>query len=133
MIAHAAITFSVICYNAGAKETATSPPFRNHNKGLNIVIRHVVVFQKKPETDETTVQEIMMRLEALVGEIPGLTELRCTRSIASERPVVWTFLLDSFLESEEALKAYGEHPAHVEVNDWMSPFLENRAVIDYLV
>lgn len=95
------------------------------------MIRHIVMFQKKPETDETTVQEIMMRLEALVGEIPGLTELRCTRSLPSDRPVVWTFLLDSVLESEDALKGYNAHPAHVEVNEWMSPFLENRAVIDY--
>ncbi len=94
------------------------------------MIRHMVMFRKKPETDEATVQEIMMRLEALVGEIPGLTELRCYRSIPSERPVVWTFL-DSTVKDEEGLKNYLAHPAHVAVNEWMSPYLENRAVIDY--
>ena len=30
-----------------------------------------------------------------------------------------------------ALKEYIGHPAHVAVNEWMSPFLESRAVIDY--
>lgn len=97
------------------------------------MLKHMVVFKKKPETDETTLQEIMVRLEALVGEIPGLTELRCTRSLPSERPVVWTFLLDSTLDDEAALATYVAHPAHVAVNEWMSPFLESRAIIDYLV
>ena len=97
------------------------------------MLKHMVMFKKNDETDEATVQEIMTRLEALVGEIPGLTELRCYRGLPSERPVVWTFLLDSTLDDEEALRAYISHPAHVAVNEWMSPFLEHRAVVDYVV
>lgn len=95
------------------------------------MLRHVVMFKKKPETDDATVAEIMRRLEALQGEIPGLIQIRCHRSIPSERPVVWTFLLDSVIESLEDLPAYIAHPAHVAVNEWMSPLLESRAVIDY--
>jgi hypothetical protein len=44
---------------------------------------------------------------------------------------VWTFLLDSSVSDAEALGAYLKHPAHVAVNEWMSPFLESRAVVDY--
>jgi hypothetical protein len=97
------------------------------------MLRHVVVFKKKPDTSEETVREIMRRLEALQGQIPGLTSITCHRGLPSERPVVWTFLLDSTLERADQLQGYLEHPAHVAVNEWMSPFLESRAVIDYLI
>lgn len=95
------------------------------------MIKHMVMFKKKPETDETTLQEIMDRLEGLYGEIHGLMGIRCYRSLPSDRPVVWAFLLDSTLADADALRAYIAHPQHVAVNEWMSPFLESRAVIDY--
>ncbi len=97
------------------------------------MLRHVVMFKKKPETSEETVREIMARLEALAGQVPGLVAIRCYRSLPSERPVVWTFLLDSTVASASDLPGYLADPAHVAVNEWMSPFLESRAVIDYEV
>jgi hypothetical protein len=95
------------------------------------MIRHMVMVRKKPETDEATVRDIMERLEGLYGEIRGLMAIRCYRSLPSDRPVVWTFLLDSKLTNADALKEYLSHPKHVEVNEWMTPFLQDRAVIDY--
>ena len=61
------------------------------------MIRHMVMVRKKPETDEATVQQIMERLEGLYGDIRGLMAIRCYRSLPSDRPVMWTFLLDSKL------------------------------------
>ena len=95
------------------------------------MIRHMVMLRKKPDTDEATVQQIMERLEGLYGDIRGLMSIRCYRSLPSDRPVVWTFLLDSKLTDANALKEYLSHPKHVEVNEWMTPFLQDRAVIDY--
>ena len=95
------------------------------------MLKHMVMFKKKPSTDDATVDEIMRRLEALQGQIPGLTSIRCYRGLPSERPVVYTFLLDSALEHADQLPGYLQHPAHVAVNEWMSPFLESRAVVDY--
>ena len=95
------------------------------------MLRHMVMFKKKPDTDEAMVQEIMARLEGLKEHIPELRAVRCYRALPSDRPVMWTFLLDSTLADMDALKAYLGHPAHVAVNEWMTPFLENRAVIDY--
>ncbi|MFO7171162.1 MAG: Dabb family protein [Chloroflexota bacterium] len=97
------------------------------------MLRHVVLFKKRPETSEETVQEIMRRLEALQGQIPGLTYIKCHRSLPSDRPVVYTFMLDSTLERADQLQGYLQHPAHVAVNEWMSPYLESRAVVDYEV
>lgn len=95
------------------------------------MLKHMVMFKKKPDTDDATLMEIMRRLEALHGQIPGLTFIKCYRSQPSARPVVWTFILDSTLERAEQLPDYIAHPAHVAVNEWMSPYLESRAVIDY--
>jgi hypothetical protein len=97
------------------------------------MLKHMVMFKKKPDTSDETVAEIMRRLEALQGQIPGLRYVRCYRGLPSERPVAFTFLLDSALDSAAALPAYLSHPAHVAVNEWMSPFLESRAVVDYEV
>ncbi|KPV51219.1 hypothetical protein SE17_22465 [Kouleothrix aurantiaca] len=95
------------------------------------MIKHMVMFKRKADTSDATLQEIMDRLEGLYGEIRGLMGIRCYRSLPSDRPVVWTFLLDSTLADAEALREYIAHPKHVEVNEWMSPYLESRAVIDY--
>jgi hypothetical protein len=97
------------------------------------MLRHVVLFKKRPDTSEETVQVIMTRLEALQGQIPGLTYIKCHRGLPSERPVVYTFMLDSTLERADQLASYLQHPAHVAVNEFMSPFLESRAVVDFEV
>lgn len=95
------------------------------------MLRHMVMIKKKADTDEATLQEIMARLERLKDDIPALIAIRCHRGLPSDRPVAYTFLLDSSLPDAEALAAYLRHPAHVAVNEWMSPFLESRAVVDY--
>jgi hypothetical protein len=95
------------------------------------MIKHMVMLKKKPETDETTVQEIMDRLEGLYGQIRGLMRIRCYRALPSDRPVAYTILLDSTLADADALAEYLGHPAHQAVNAWMAPFLESRAVVDY--
>lgn len=95
------------------------------------MLKHMVMFKKKPDTSEEQLREIMDRLEALQGQIPGLVSIRCYRGLPSDRPVVFTFLLDSALENPEYLPGYLAHPAHVAVNEFMSPLLESRAVIDY--
>src|SRR6476619_5800865 len=76
--------------------------------------------KKKPETDDATVQAIMERLEGLYGQIRGLMKIRCYRALPSDRPVVYTFLLDSSLVDADALAEYLADPAHLAVNEWMT-------------
>jgi hypothetical protein len=95
------------------------------------MIKHMVMFRKKPETDEAMLQQIMDRLEGLYGEIRGLMKIRCYRALPSDRPTAYTFLLDSSMDDMNVLDEYLSHPKHTEVNEWMSPFLESRAVVDY--
>ena len=69
-------------------------------------------------------------LEALVGKVPGLLRLEIvTNPLTSSNADV---MLDSTLESEEALKAYAVHPEHVAVADSkVSPYTVQRSCLDF--
>ena len=70
-------------------------------------------------------------LEALVGKVPGLVDVtvHIDGRLASSNADV---MLDCTLESEEALKAYAVHPAHVEVaNTRVRPYTAVRSCLDF--
>ena len=70
-------------------------------------------------------------LEGLVGQVPGLLDVKVHidgRLSSSNADV----MLDSTLESEEALKGYATHPAHVAVaNEKVRPFTVQRSCLDF--
>ena len=98
------------------------------------MIKHVILWKIKDEFDDAKKAEIKANakreLEALVGKGPGLTEMHIQiDSLASSTA---DLMLDSTLESEEALKGYAGHPAHVHVADnFVRPFMEVRLCLDY--
>ena len=65
-----------------------------------------------------------------MGKAPGLTEVHVqTQGLASSNADV---MLDALLESEEALKGYQVHPAHVAAADtYVRPYTEIRMCMDY--
>lgn len=100
------------------------------------MVRHVIIWKMKSELsieEKTSVRADMKKaLEGLVGVVPGLKEMNIVvNPLASSNGEV---MLDSLMESEEALKNYTVHPAHVEVADtYVRPFMEVRMCIDYEV
>ncbi|MBQ7707695.1 MAG: Dabb family protein [Lachnospiraceae bacterium] len=100
------------------------------------MIKHIILWQLKDElTDEekkNVAAGIKEGLEGLKGVVPGLLEIKVqTEKLASSNADV---LLDSTLESEEALKGYAVHPAHVEVADTkVRPYTKSRVCMDYEV
>lgn len=100
------------------------------------MVRHVIIWKMKSELsieEKTSVRADMKKaLEGLVGVVPGLKEMNIVVDpLASSNGEV---KLDSLMESEEALKNYTVHPAHVEVADtYVRPFMEVRMCIDYEV
>ena len=70
-------------------------------------------------------------LEGLVGKVPGLLDVKVHTEgrLASSNADV---MLDSTLESEEALKGYAQHPDHVAVaNTKVRPYTVQRACLDF--
>ena len=96
------------------------------------MVKHVILWQLKDEltTEEKTI--IKKEMEALVGKIPGLVEMKIqTEYLASSNAEV---MLDSTFEDEAALKVYATHPKHVAVADGkVRPYTKARFCMDYEV
>lgn len=99
------------------------------------MIKHVILWTLNPELTETEKNEVKKNiksgLESLVGVVPGLIELtvHIDGRLASSNA---DLMLDSTLESEEALKGYACHPAHVAVaNGKVRPFTVQRSCLDF--
>ena len=71
-------------------------------------------------------------LEGLVGKVPGLLEVHVNiNGLPTSNADV---MLDTTLESFEALKGYAVHPAHVAVADGkVRPYTKTRVCLDYEV
>lgn len=100
------------------------------------MVRHVILWQLKEEFTGEEKQKIKAGikegLEGLVGKVPGLLNVKVEiEPLASSNADV---MLWTELESEEALKGYAVHPAHVEVaNSKVRPYTKTRVCMDYEV
>ncbi len=99
------------------------------------MVKHIILWTLSPELSEeqkTAVKAgIKEGLEGLVGQVPGLLSVNVITGgrLSSSTADV---MLDSTLESEEALKAYAKHPAHVAVaNSRVRPFTVQRSCLDF--
>lgn len=98
------------------------------------MVKHIILWTLKEEFTGDQLQEIKLGikegLEGLKGQIPGLVDIKVQiDKLASSNADV---MLDSTFESEEALKAYAVHPAHVAVADGkVRPFTKTRSCLDF--
>ncbi len=99
------------------------------------MVKHIILWTLRPELSEeekqTVKQGIKEGLEGLVGKVPGLIDVKVNIDgrLASSNADV---MLDSTLESEEALKGYACHPDHLAVaNGKVRPYTVSRACLDY--
>ena len=99
------------------------------------MVKHIILWTLSPELTEEQKQQVKTGikegLEGLVGKVPGLLDVKVNISgrLASSNADV---MLDSTLESEEALKGYAVHPEHVAVaNDKVRPYTIQRACLDF--
>lgn len=107
------------------------------NRKTANMVRHIILWKLRedltPEQKQEVKKGIKEGLEALVGQVPGLLEVKVNidgRLDSSNCDV----MLDSTLESEQALKAYAVHPAHVAVADGkVRPYTCQRTCLDFEV
>ena len=99
------------------------------------MVKHIILWTLRPELSEEEKQTvkagIKQGLEGLVGKVPGLIDAKVNiygRLDSSNADV----MLDSTLESPEALKAYAQHPEHVAVaNNKVRPYTVSRTCLDF--
>ncbi|MBQ4105583.1 MAG: Dabb family protein [Clostridia bacterium] len=98
------------------------------------MVKHIILWQLRDELNDeekiTVKTGIKEGLEALVGQIPGLIEIKVEcKGLASSNADV---MLYSLFENEHALKAYAVHPKHVAVADNMvRPYTKTRLCLDF--
>lgn len=100
------------------------------------MVKHIILWQLKDElsAEEKKVIKAEMKesLEALVGKIPGLLDVKVQiEGLASSNAEV---MLDTSFTDEAALKVYATHPEHVAVADGkVRPFTKTRLCLDFEV
>lgn len=97
------------------------------------MVKHIILWTLKDEFKNDEIKNgIKDGLESLMGVVPGLLEINVqTEKLESSTADV---MLCSVFESEEALKNYSVHPAHVAVaNTKVRPFTASRACLDFVV
>lgn len=99
------------------------------------MVKHIILWTLNPELSEeekaSVKAGIKAGLEGLVGKVPGLLDVKVhiDGRLASSNADV---MLDSTLESPEALKGYAVHPDHVAVaNNKVRPYTIQRACLDF--
>jgi len=97
------------------------------------MVKHMIIWKLKPRSEEAFVERkklIKENLENLVGKIPGLISMHI--QIDNLDSSIGDMLMDSTMESVEALKVYTAHPDHVYVAEtFIRPYVETRLCIDY--
>ena len=99
------------------------------------MVKHVILWKLKDEltvsSKDEAIAKIKHDLEALVGNIPGLLSLNIIRADLESSNA--DIMLDSTLESEEALRGYQVHPMHVAAAAFVRANTELRLCADYTV
>lgn len=98
------------------------------------MVKHIILWVLKDEFSKEEKEEIKLGikngLEGLKGQIDGLVDIKVNINALPSSTA--ELMLDSTFESEEALKGYSVHPAHVKVADtFVRPFTKQRSCLDF--
>ena len=99
------------------------------------MVKHIILWKLRSELSaeekQAKAKAIKQGLEGLKGQVPGLVDIHVQIDGRLETSNA-DIMLDSTLESFEALKGYAVHPAHVAVaNGVVRPNTELRTCLDY--
>ncbi len=97
------------------------------------MVKHVIIWNFKEEYSAEQKTEfaakIKSELEALVGVVDGLTELKIINNPLDSS--TGDLMLDSTLTSVDALKGYQVHPAHIAAATFVRSVMGERKCVDY--
>lgn len=84
---------------------------------------HTFAFRWKPGVTAEQIQRVIAGIRNLQGKIPGLLETWVGENIS---PRSQGYALGGVMkfENRAALEAYGAHPIHQELLQWLMPLIE---------
>ena len=98
------------------------------------MLRHVVMFGWKNDTDTADIKKVVDAFRALPGKISLIKALEWGTNNSPEnlnQGLTHCFFLS--FESEKDRDAYLPHPAHKEFGALLRPYLDKVVVVDYWV
>lgn len=95
-------------------------------------VQHVVLFRFQPGLSFAEEAELVAMVRGWPAVIGGLRTLRFGRDI-SGRSGGWQWLLLQEFDTEAALRAYQDHPAHQRFVDWIQARGRELVAFDYLL
>ena len=98
------------------------------------MVKHIIIWTLKDsfsaEEKIKIKDEAKQNLEALVGKIGGLVDLKIVTDLLATSN--GEMMLDSTFTTKEALAAYATHPAHQAAADkYVRPFTASRSCVDF--
>lgn len=95
-----------------------------------MAIRHVVLFNFKPGTDEVSLRQIIDQLNELPCLIDEIREWSIREDVG-QRPHSSRFALIADFDTLDAMNRYLTHPAHVRVVEKALPLIGDLAEHDH--
>jgi len=91
------------------------------------MIRHVVVFKAK---ENAPLNEFKRRIENLKNEISEIKNIEVGIDIRFDKNPS-DFCVITEVENLQDLQIYANHPKHIEVIEFLKPYILERRVVDY--
>lgn len=95
------------------------------------MVEHIVCFKLKPEATPEQESRLIEMLVALKETVPGIVDLSAGRTFTPERGHGYTVGLVVRFRDKEGLAAYGPHPNHLPVKEYVGQVCESTLAIDY--
>jgi len=98
-----------------------------------MMYEHLVAFKLNDKITTVKQQELVAQLLALQEQIPGIVDLTAGINVTEETDHIQGFTLGLRVtfEDQEALRAYGPHPAHQAFVASLNEWVDNVIVVDY--
>ncbi|CAM4483440.1 Dabb family protein [Paenibacillus typhae] len=99
------------------------------------MFEHLVVFKFGSSFNPEQGQQLVQALLGLKDQIPGITALTAGVNVTEETENIhgYTLGLRVTFTDQEALRAYGPHPAHQQFVAMLEGIVESVVVVDYPV
>ena len=96
------------------------------------MIKHIVMWRLKDDSQniKSVAMKMKEKLESMKGKIPTLTSIQIGINEKTSNDA-YDICLISEHPDWEGLKAYQEHPVHLEVGAFVKEVSKTRTVVDY--
>ena len=96
------------------------------------MVKHIVLFDFKPENKQENLLKAKGMLESLVDTVPSLKNIEVGQNFSQEERAMDLSIITTF-DNKEGLALYANHPKHLEVVDFIKTVVSQSKVSDYIV